>query len=150
MTDSHQAIYDAVRSKISGGNIADAVQTAIREANIGHFFMLAAESMKAAAWQWERPSVLFRPDVAIDGNKYSVLYGPNLAEGCAGFGDSLAEAMADFDKNWSGHKLSETGLQTGRKCERCDGTGAIDAPYSGSDPSCPECDGEGIVSDKSA
>jgi len=29
-------------------------------------------------------------------------------------------------------------------CERCDGTGAIDAPFSGSDPSCPECDGEGI------
>ena len=96
MTDSHQAIYDAVRSKISGGNIADAVQTAIREANIGHYFMLAAEGMKAAAWQWGRPSVLFRPDVAIDGNKYSVLYGSNLMEGCAGFGDTLAEAMADF------------------------------------------------------
>ncbi len=30
-------------------------------------------------------------------------------------------------------------------CTRCNGTGAIDAPFSGSDPSCPECDGEGVV-----
>jgi DnaJ-class molecular chaperone len=29
------------------------------------------------------------------------------------------------------------------KCSTCDGTGAIDAPYSGSDPSCPDCDGTG-------
>ncbi|MCP4899868.1 MAG: hypothetical protein GY906_23110 [bacterium] len=30
-------------------------------------------------------------------------------------------------------------------CERCDGTGSIAAPFSGSDPSCPDCDGEGLV-----
>lgn len=29
-------------------------------------------------------------------------------------------------------------------CPRCHGTGAIVAPFSGSDPSCPECDGEGL------
>jgi len=39
------------------------------------------------------------------------------------------------------HRLAREGIY---KCERCDGTGVIDAPYSGSDPSCPECD-EGIV-----
>ena len=33
----------------------------------------------------------------------------------------------------------------GTLCEHCNGTGAIDAPLSGSDPSCPECDGEGVV-----
>ena len=31
------------------------------------------------------------------------------------------------------------------KCERCNGTGAIDAPFSDSDPSCPDCDGEGLL-----
>ncbi len=31
------------------------------------------------------------------------------------------------------------------KCERCDGAGAIDAPLSGSDPSCPECSGDGVI-----
>ena len=108
--DSYQAIYDAVRSKISGGNIADAVQAAIRDANISHYFMLAGQALGHAADDMQRPSVLYRPNVAIDGNKYSVLYGANLMEGCSGYGDTLAEAMADFDKNWTGHKLSETGL----------------------------------------
>lgn len=40
------------------------------------------------------------------------------------------------------NRLAREGIY---KCERCDGTGAIDAPFSGSDPSCPECDGEGVV-----
>jgi DnaJ-class molecular chaperone len=30
-------------------------------------------------------------------------------------------------------------------CEMCGGDGCIDAPYSGSDPSCPSCDGEGEI-----
>lgn len=33
----------------------------------------------------------------------------------------------------------------GEKCERCDGTDAIDTPFSDSDPSCPDCDGEGYI-----
>jgi hypothetical protein len=49
----------------------------------------------------QRPSVLFRPALRIDGNQYCVLYGTNLVEGCAGFGDSVEEAMQDFDFNWS-------------------------------------------------
>ncbi len=28
-------------------------------------------------------------------------------------------------------------------CERCHGTGAVDTPFSGFDPVCPDCDGEG-------
>ncbi len=44
-------------------------------------------------------------------------------------------------------RLVEVGLLTAKAvpCERCKGTGAIDAPYSGSDPSCPDCDGEGQI-----
>jgi len=30
-------------------------------------------------------------------------------------------------------------------CETCDGTGAVDAPFSGDDLCCPECDGEGTI-----
>ena len=33
-------------------------------------------------------------------------------------------------------------------CPCCLGYGAVDAPYSGSDPSCPECEGSGVVQDK--
>lgn len=32
-----------------------------------------------------------------------------------------------------------------KSCPRCYGTGAIDAPTSADDPSCPDCDGEGHV-----
>jgi hypothetical protein len=39
--------------------------------------------------------------VFIDGDKWCALYGENLQDGVAGFGDSPALAMADFNKNWS-------------------------------------------------
>ena len=48
----------------------------------------------------ERPSVLYRPRLFLDGNAYCALYGDNLQEGCAGFGATPAEAMADFDRAW--------------------------------------------------
>lgn len=38
--------------------------------------------------------------VAPDGSKWCALYGPNIMEGVCGFGDTPAEAMSDFDKNW--------------------------------------------------
>ena len=102
--DTHQAIYDAIRSKISGGNIDGAVRSAIQDVNIGHYLeMIAATAQVSAAEITEehiRPSVLFRPSIAIDGDKWCALYGENLQDGVAGFGDSPAEAMKDFDSNW--------------------------------------------------
>ena len=47
-----------------------------------------------------RPSVLYRPNLGMDGNKWCALYGDNLQEGCSGFGDSPEEAMAAFDAEW--------------------------------------------------
>lgn len=47
-----------------------------------------------------RPSVLYRPALTVDGNQWCALYGRDLVEGVAGFGDSPALAMADFDRNW--------------------------------------------------
>lgn len=46
------------------------------------------------------PHVLFRPRLSIDGNQWCALYGDNLQDGVAGFGDSPEAAMADFDKAW--------------------------------------------------
>lgn len=46
------------------------------------------------------PSVLYRPTLTIDGDKWCALYGANLQEGVAGFGDSPYEAMMNFDKAW--------------------------------------------------
>ena len=101
MTDSYQAIYDAVRSRISGGNVGDVVERAAREAfDISHFVARLQEQMYCVADHMQRPSVLFRPLLSADGTKWCALYGENLQEGVAGFGDTPDEAMRDFDQAW--------------------------------------------------
>ena len=61
------------------------------------------------AWITEQarraPHVLMRPAIYPDGNQWCALYGINLQEGVAGFGDTPALACADFDKNWSSQTL---------------------------------------------
>lgn len=47
------------------------------------------------------PSVIYKPNISIDGNEYCVLYGKNLHDGIAGFGKTAELAMIDFDKNWN-------------------------------------------------
>jgi len=47
-----------------------------------------------------KPHVFMRPAISIDGNQWCALYGKNLQDGVCGFGDTPAEAMSDFDKNW--------------------------------------------------
>ena len=84
---SYQAIYDAVRSRISGGDVWSAVESALRTENIGHYAMMAAESIRAAAGEYERPSVIFRPRIYVDGDKWCALYGDDLESGVAGFGE---------------------------------------------------------------
>jgi len=50
-----------------------------------------------------RPSYLLRPRIFIDGNKWCALYGQNLQDGVAGFGDSPELAYQDFDRQWAKH-----------------------------------------------
>lgn len=47
-----------------------------------------------------RPSFILKPKLSVDGNLWCALYGDNLMEGVAGFGDSPEEAYCDFDKAW--------------------------------------------------
>jgi hypothetical protein len=47
-----------------------------------------------------RPCVLFKPRLFIDGDKWCALYGANLQEGVAGFGDTPELAMKAFDTAW--------------------------------------------------
>jgi hypothetical protein len=46
------------------------------------------------------PSVLYRPTLSVDGNRWCALYGADLQAGVAGFGDSPFAAMNDFNRNW--------------------------------------------------
>lgn len=106
MADLYQATYDAVRSRIHGGDIGQAVESATRDAFsgaqnqlycIGQGFTEAAHEISR---EHVRPSSTMRPAISIDGNQWCALYGKNLQDGVAGFGDSPAAAMADCDRNW--------------------------------------------------
>lgn len=43
---------------------------------------------------------LLKPKISIDGNQWCVLYGENLQDGIAGFGDTPWKAVAAFNKAW--------------------------------------------------
>ena len=43
---------------------------------------------------------LLHPKVFMDGDKWCVLYGEDLMNGVAGFGDSPILAVYDFNKAW--------------------------------------------------
>jgi len=105
--DTYQPLYDAVRSRLSNGDIGAAIETAMRDANLGHYAMQAAETIRQAVSEYERPCAVFRPKIAPDGNAWIALYGDNLQEGVAGCGDSPAEAMRAFDNAWYA-KMSAT------------------------------------------
>lgn len=60
----------------------------------------AAYDEATAAAEKLRPSYIWRPHLAKDGNSWIALFGDNLAEGVVGCGDSPDEAMRDFDKAW--------------------------------------------------
>jgi len=98
--ETYQPIFDAVRSKISNGDIGAAVEAAMSNANISHYFSMAMNTMQYAAAEHQRPSAVFRPKLSIDGNQWCALYGDNLQDGVAGFGDSPSDAMFDFDRAW--------------------------------------------------
>ena len=100
MSDSYQAIYDAVRSQISNGDIGTAVENAIREASISHYAGMAAARIQEAASAYDNPSVLYRPKLYQDGNQWCALYGEDLQVGFAAFGDSPQQAMYNFDVAW--------------------------------------------------
>jgi len=67
---------------------------------ICHEARMSSAAIQAAAAAHERPSAIYRPALSIDGNKWCALYGANLQDGVAGFGDSPAAAMHDFDVAW--------------------------------------------------
>ena len=75
------------------------LQHCIMNAITGEAYQTAA-AIRGAAGRYDLPSAIFRPSLSIDGNQWCALYGDNLQDGVAGFGDSPAAAMGDFDRNW--------------------------------------------------
>lgn len=64
-----------------------------------------------AAVAAQLPSVLYRPRLMADGTKWCALYGDDLASGVAGFGDTPAEAMHEFDKAWTTERTPEAAFR---------------------------------------
>lgn len=62
---------------------------------------VAAFEERRAAEARNRPSMLLRPGLSIDGTQWCALYGENLQDGVAGFGSSPEEAFVDFDRAWA-------------------------------------------------
>jgi hypothetical protein len=101
----YQAIYDAVRSRIHGGDVGSIAREVMwQQFDISHQTGIALQEFLYTQGEQQRPSVLFKPTISLDGNMYCALYGEDLMEGVAGFGDTMEAAMRDFDKNWREQK----------------------------------------------
>ena len=44
---------------------------------------------------------MINPKFGLDGNQFYFLYGDNLQEGVAGFGETPMKALLDFNTNWN-------------------------------------------------
>ena len=103
--DSYQAIYDATRSRIAHFDGSHLVQEIASRFDFSHYANMVKDIAMQAEYEKMRPSVLYRPSIQIDGNQWCALYGDNLQDGVAGFGDTPELAMGDFDKNWKTSKI---------------------------------------------
>lgn len=99
MSDTYQAVYDAVRSRLSNCDVGAAIRDA---AHLDASFAIEGirRDFDAVAGEMQRPAVLFRPRVFRDGNEWCALFGDNIEDGVAGFGNSPDVATRDFDVNW--------------------------------------------------
>jgi len=96
----YNAIYDAIRHSLRNCDIGAAVENVLREENIGHYVREASEAFRGTVSEYERPSVLYRPTLCADDDKWCALLGENLQTGVVGFGASPDEAMRAFDTAW--------------------------------------------------
>ena len=101
MSDTYQPIYDAIRSRIHACDVSSIVESVIRQqCDFGHAIVCIKQEFAQTAYDMRRPHVLMRPALSVDGDKWCALYGENIMEGVAGFGDTPEKAMIDFDMQW--------------------------------------------------
>lgn len=72
----------------------------LASSSISHAADMVKIAWQEAAWERLRPSVVFKPVLSKDGNMWCALFGDNLEEGVAGFGETPAKAMYAFDSAW--------------------------------------------------
>lgn len=106
MNDNYQAVYDAVRSRFNGCDTSQAVESAISNAFSNMYVIpeVVRSCISEAANEMMRPFFLLKPKMFPDGDQWCALYGENLQEGVAGFGDTPAKAATQFDVKWLNEK----------------------------------------------
>lgn len=102
MSDNYQAVYDAVRSRFHMPDIDSIIRNAF---DISWAVEHVKQEFMNAAYEMQRPCVVFKPDIYPDGNMWCALLGADLQSGVAGFGETPAKAMYDFDKNFNSRTL---------------------------------------------
>lgn len=85
--------------RLVGEKIAPDVMK-VRAENIMDARERKAEAKKQAA-RFIGPAATYKPRVFMDGNKWCALYGDNIQEGVAAFGDTPQQAMDAFDRVWT-------------------------------------------------
>lgn len=70
----------------------------------------AAEAAYWAEQERQRPFHLLRPPVFPDGNQWCCLYGEDLMQGVAGFGDTPDAASRAFDEAWKTERTPKAHL----------------------------------------
>lgn len=95
---------------MGGGNVSSAISDVARDAfDLGNVRGLAQQEIGNVGYEMTRPSTVMRPEIYIDGDRWCALYGKNIQDGVAGFGDSPAKAMENFDENWRKDLPAPTG-----------------------------------------
>ena len=111
MTDMHQAVYDAVRSKLSGCDIGSVIERVAYEAfDIGRVRDIIQQEAVIAFQAMGRPFVVLKPKLYPDGTAWCALLGDNIQEGLCGFGDTPSAAADAFDKEWYRQKTPQAML----------------------------------------
>lgn len=101
MSDTYQPVFDAVRTSLGNCDVGGAVAEAARQCfDMSYALPALMQDIVLQFAEHARPSAVYRPALSADGNQWCALYGENLQVGVAGFGDTPALAMADFDANW--------------------------------------------------
>ena len=98
----YQAVFDAVRSRISDCNVGAVLVDAARQAfDTSVVMQLAHEAIGRISYEMTRPSAVYRPVLTQDGDAWLALYGENLQVAVVGCGETPEAAMCDFDKAWN-------------------------------------------------
>jgi len=82
------------------------LKNAIRDIGISHYAQMAGQEFQNAAYEMQRPFILLKPKIFMDGGKWCALYGESLKEGVAGFGILLQKLLGILTNN--GQKISTT------------------------------------------